>query len=35
MSRVPLSIVDFSSFFDGERPADAFRRSVALARKAE
>ena len=35
MTRVPLSIVDFASFFDGERPADAFRRSMALARKAE
>ncbi|ANE02870.1 LLM class flavin-dependent oxidoreductase [Corynebacterium crudilactis] len=34
-SRIPLSIVDFSAFFDGERPADAFRRSVAMAQKAE
>ncbi|HJD78307.1 MAG TPA: alkane 1-monooxygenase, partial [Corynebacterium pollutisoli] len=32
---MPLSLVDFSAFFDGERPADAFRRSVDLARKAE
>ena len=35
MTRIPLSLVDFSAFFDGERPADAFRRSVDLARKAE
>lgn len=33
--RVPLSIVDFSSFYEGERPADAFRRSVAMAQQAE
>lgn len=35
VSRVPLSVVDFSSFYDNERPADAFRRSVAMAQKAE
>lgn len=35
VSRVPLSLVDFSSFFDGERPRDAFTRSVAMAQKAE
>ena len=35
MTRIPLSLVDLSAFFDGERPADAFRRSVDLARKAE
>lgn len=34
-ARIPLSIVDFSAFFEGERPADAFRRSVSLAQKAE
>lgn len=34
-TRIPLSVVDFSSFYAGERPADAFRRSVAMAQKAE
>lgn len=34
-ARTPLSLVDFSSFSDGERPADAFRRSVEMARTAE
>lgn len=33
--RIPLSIVDFSAIFESERPADAFRRSVATARRAE
>lgn len=32
---MPLSIVDFSSFNEGERPSDAFARSIALAQKAE
>ncbi|MGP6172612.1 LLM class flavin-dependent oxidoreductase [Corynebacterium sp. A21] len=34
-ARIPLSVVDFSSFYEGEHPADAFRRSVAMAQKAE
>lgn len=32
---VPLSLIDFATIFEGERPRDSFRRSVALAQKAE
>lgn len=32
---VPLSLIDFATIFEGERPGDSFRRSVALAQKAE
>lgn len=32
---VPLSLIDFATIFEGERPGDSFRRSVAMAQKAE
>ncbi|ALC06473.1 hypothetical protein CDES_10485 [Corynebacterium deserti GIMN1.010] len=32
---VPLSLIDFATIFDGESPGDSFKRSVALAQKAE
>ncbi len=32
---VPLSLIDFATIFEGERPGDSFKRSVALAQKAE
>ena len=32
---VPLSLIDFATVYDGERPGDAFRRSVDQARQAE
>lgn len=32
---VPLSLIDFATIFEGERPRDSFKRSVALAQKAE
>lgn len=32
---VPLSLIDFATIFEGERPGDSFKRSVAMAQKAE
>ena len=32
---IPLSLIDFATIFEGERPGDSFKRSVALAQKAE
>lgn len=32
---VPLSLIDFATIFEGEPPGDSFKRSVALAQKAE
>jgi luciferase family oxidoreductase group 1 len=32
---VPLSLIDFATVYDGERPGDAFRRSVNQAQQAE
>ena len=31
----PLSLIDFATIFSGERPADAYARSVTLAQRAE
>ena len=32
---LPLSLIDFATVYSGERPADSYHRSVALAQKAE
>lgn len=35
MSTIPLSLLDFATIYDGERPGVSFTRSVTLAQKAE
>lgn len=34
-NQIPLSLIDFATVYKGERPSDAFRRSVQLAQNAE